>query len=361
MVQPGGAPMHMSRVRGRVAAAVVLGVALIGSTSTAVSSAAPVAETAHTAFPHPGDTAYVDVSVATAWVEPDSDRPVDAQATGDPVDIRGWIDTMTLAERRDLIGDLETQALFGSEVTVLETSGDWAKVAVHSQPTPRNELGYPGWVPAKQLRRAPLYGFAVDHRPFAMVTAESTTLSRGRSGRRPMMDLSMNTRLPKLVRVRDAVLVATPRGPAWLPADDVAVYDSENDIPAPTGQDLVRTAKKFLGLPYLWAGTSAFGFDCSGFTHTVYAMHGMTIPRDAGPQFETGTPVAEEDLRPGDLVFFGESRIHHVGMYAGNGYVIDAPSNSDTEESPLEYVPLKEHRYYWEYAGARRILPADGS
>ena len=352
--------MHMFGIRSRAAAAAVLAVALIGSTSTATSSAAPATEragAAQSAFPQPGDTAYVDVSVATSWVDPDSDRPIDAQATGDPVDIRGWIDTMSLAERRDLIGDLETQSLFGAEVTVLETDGDWAKVAVHSQPTPRNELGYPGWVPVEQVRKAPLYGYALDHRPFAMVTAESTTLSRSRSGRHPMMDLSMNTRLPKLLRVRDAVLVATPRGPAWLPADDVAVYESESDIPAPTGEDLVRTAKKFLGLPYLWAGTSAYGFDCSGFTHTVYAVHGVTIPRDAGPQFDAGTPVAEEDLQPGDLVFFGESRIHHVGMYAGNGYVIDAPSNSDTEESPLEYVPLKEHRYYWEYAGATRILP----
>ena len=333
------------------------------STSTTVSTAAPTeatahSESAHSEFPRPGDIAHVDVSVATSWVAPDSDRPVDAQATGDPVDIRGWIDTMTLAERRDLIGDLETQALFGAEVTVLETSGDWAKVAVHSQPTPRNDLGYPGWVPVTQLRKATKYGDALDDRPFAMVTAESTTLSRGRTGRPAIMDLSMNTRLPKLRRVGDAVQVATPRGPAWLPADDVAVYDSESDIPAPTGEHLVRTAKKFLGLPYLWAGTSAYGFDCSGFTHTVYAVHGVTIPRDAGPQADTGTPVAEEDLQPGDLVFFGESRIHHVGMYAGNGYVIDAPSNSDTEESPLEYVPLKEHRYYWEYAGATRILPA---
>ncbi|UYM04762.1 C40 family peptidase [Solicola gregarius] len=341
----------------RAAAVTVVAGALIGSTSTTMSSAAP-ADAPPGGSLQPGDTAYVDVSVATAWVAPDTARPVDAQATGDPVDITGWVDTMTLAERRWLVGDLETQALFGAEVTVLQISGDWVEVAVHGQPTPRNDLGYPGWIPATQLRPAPRYGAAVDRAPFALVTATSTQLSRGRSGRAPMMDLSMNTRLPKLRRVGDAVKVSTPRGPAWVPAADVAVHHDEDDIPTPTGADIVRTAKKFLGLPYLWAGTSAFGFDCSGFTHTVYGVHGVRIPRDAGPQAEIGTPVAESDLRSGDLVFFGETRIHHVGIYAGDGYVIDAPTNSDTEESPLEYVPLKEHRYYWEYAGARRVLPS---
>ncbi|UPK76905.1 C40 family peptidase [Nocardioidaceae bacterium SCSIO 66511] len=348
--------MRLSSIRTRTAT-VFLAAVTISGTMTGAATSAPDEVSTPAAFPQPGDTAYVDVSVATAWVEPGRDRPLDAQATGDPVDISGWIDTMSLAERRDLIGDLETQALFGTEVSVLETSGDWVKVAVHGQPTPRNDLGYPGWVPAAQLRQAEKYGDALDSRPFAMVTSTSTRLTKGRRGGATMMDLSMNTRLPKLRRVGDSVRVATPKGPGWLPADDVAVYDDESDIPAPSGNDLVRTGKEFLGLPYLWAGTSAYGFDCSGFTHTVYAVHGVRIPRDAGPQFETGTPVAEDDLRPGDLVFFGESRIHHVGMYAGDGYVIDAPSNSDTEESPLEYVPLKEHRYYWEYAGARRILP----
>ena len=346
------------RLRSLVRATTIAATAtiLVGAASVTVP-ASPAPDGPPATSLEAGDTAYVDVSVATAWVKPDTDRPIDAQAVGDPVDIRGWIDTMTLAERRWLIGDLETQALYGAEVTVLDTAGDWAKVAVHGQPTPRNELGYPGWIPTAQLREAPGYGALTDRRPFAMVTAKSTEMTQDPKGRQHLMDLSMNTRLPVLKQVGDAILVFTPRGPAWLPATDVAIYDSEGDIPEPTGADLVKTAKEFLGLPYLWAGTSAFGFDCSGFTHTVYGVHGVRIPRDAGPQADAGTPVAEEDLRPGDLVFFGEDRIHHVGMYAGDGYVIDAPSNSDTEESPLEYVPLKEHRYYWEYAGATRILP----
>jgi cell wall-associated NlpC family hydrolase len=175
------------------------------------------------------------------------------------------------------------------------------------------------------------------------------------------MELSADTRLPVLARTGAAVRVATPdRGDRWLAARDVQVYASAAAIPRPTGADLVRTAKMFAGLHYLWAGTSGFGFDCSGFTHTVYDLHGVTIPRDSGAQKDAGTPVAKDDLRPGDLIFYaydhGTGTIHHTGMYIGDGYEIDAPANTATEESPLEIVKVDEHRYADQYAGAARFL-----
>ncbi|MFC0505453.1 C40 family peptidase [Micromonospora costi] len=305
-----------------------------------------------------GDTAYVDVAVATSWVRPGEDRPVDAPAVGDPVDIRAWTRAMTLAERAWLIGRLETQATYGTEVTVLARSGDWLQVAVHGQPTPRHTLGYPGWMPAAQVRAASRFGALVRSRPVAQVTAPTAWLSADPGGRRHLAELSLNTRLPLLARAGTAIRVATPAGAGWLPADAVATYAAATEIPAPTGEDLVATARQFVGLPYLWAGTSAFGFDCSGFTHTVYGLHGVTIPRDAAPQYAAGTPVPDDQLQPGDLLFYGRpGRIHHVGMYAGDGYMIDAPANSSTTESLLEYVPMSEHRYAFEYAGARRFLP----
>jgi cell wall-associated NlpC family hydrolase len=175
------------------------------------------------------------------------------------------------------------------------------------------------------------------------------------------MELSADTRLPVLARVGSMVLVATPdRGDRWLPARDVRVYGKASDIPRPTGADLVRTAKAFVGLHYLWAGTSSFGFDCSGFTHTVYDLNGITIPRDSGPQKAGGKPVGKDELQAGDLIFYaynhGTGSIHHVGMYIGEGYEIDAPGNSATEESPLEIVQVDQHRYADQYAGAARYL-----
>ncbi|MGH3373776.1 MAG: NlpC/P60 family protein [Actinoallomurus sp.] len=328
--------------------------AMFGALSAAPASASP-----------DPPTAYVDVAVATAWVAPGLDRPVDAPAVANPVDPRKWTADMSLAERAALVGKLETQALYGNPVRVLERRGDWAHVAVAGQPTPRESLGYPGWVPARQIISATpgsgLFGVLQRTRPFALVTAGSTWLSKDVAGRRHDLELSADTRLPVLARTGQAVLVATPdRGDRWLPARDVRVYAKAADIPRPSGADLVRTAKMFAGLHYLWAGTSAFGFDCSGFTHTVYDLNGITIPRDAGAQKNAGTPVAKNALRPGDLVFYaydhGTGSIHHTGMYIGDGYEIDAPANSATEESPLEIVKVDEHRYADQYAGAVRFL-----
>ncbi|MBE1491408.1 C40 family peptidase [Plantactinospora soyae] len=305
-------------------------------------------------------TAYVDVSVATLWVEPGRNRPVDLPATTNPADLRAWTAGMTLAERRWLIGDLETQATYGQRVIVLEESGDWAKVVVPGQPTPRHELGYPGWLPKVQLTDGKLFA-RLTGRPFALVQTATAWLFDDHRRTRRVLELSFNTRLPVLARLDRAVLVATPSdGMSWLAASDVSVYTSPADIPTPTGADLVRTIGMFIGLPYLWAGTAGFGFDCSGLTHSVYAAHGITIPRDAQDQANAGTPVTRDQLAPGDLVFYarsnGTGRVHHVGMYAGDGYVIDAPTNTDTEESGVEYVKLDEHRYAHEYAGARRYL-----
>lgn len=306
-------------------------------------------------------TAYVDVAVATAWVRPGLDRPVDAPAVANPADIRKWTADMTLAQRAALVGRLETQALYGTPVRILERQGDWVHVAVTGQPTPRDPLGYPGWVPARQLTRNAGFATLRRSRPVATVTSASAWLSTDPAGRHHEMELSADTRLPVLRRSGPAVLVATPdRGGRWLPARDVRVLDAAASLPRPTGADLVRTAKMFAGLHYLWAGTSSFGFDCSGFTHTVYDLNGITIPRDSDAQKDGGRPVDRADLRPGDLIFYahdhGTGSIHHVGMYIGDGYEIDAPANSATEESPLEIVKVDEHRYADEYAGAARYL-----
>ncbi|MCB2359943.1 C40 family peptidase [Clostridium estertheticum] len=88
---------------------------------------------------------------------------------------------------------------------------------------------------------------------------------------------------------------------------------------------LISYASQFLGLPYVWGGTSPTkGFDCSGFTQYVFAHFGVDIPRVSEDQQNVGTLVSRENLQPGDLVFFG-SPAHHVGIYVGNGNMINAP------------------------------------
>ncbi|MBW4717350.1 C40 family peptidase [Saccharothrix sp. SC076] len=108
------------------------------------------------------------------------------------------------------------------------------------------------------------------------------------------------------------------------------------------------------GLPYVWGGNGPdaghAGFDCSGLTHAAYAAAGVTLPRTAQTQFDTGPRVpAGQPLLPGDLVFYGTSdNIHHVGLYLGGGLMIDAPDFG-------QKVKIEPYRYDGDdYAGATR-------
>jgi cell wall-associated NlpC family hydrolase len=92
--------------------------------------------------------------------------------------------------------------------------------------------------------------------------------------------------------------------------------------------EIAETAERFVGLPYLWGGSSEQGFDCSGLTMAVYQLNGFNLPRTSRDQFLSGTEVPRESLAKGDLVFFtmsGDQKISHVGIYVGDGRFIHSP------------------------------------
>jgi len=112
---------------------------------------------------------------------------------------------------------------------------------------------------------------------------------------------------------------------------------------------VVGIAMGYLGTPYVWAGASPGGFDCSGFVMFVYSQVGVSLPHNAAAQYGYGTPVSQSDLQPGDLVFF--DGLGHVGIYIGGGQFVHAPHTGDV----VKISSLSDSWYASTYVGARRL------
>ena len=116
---------------------------------------------------------------------------------------------------------------------------------------------------------------------------------------------------------------------------------------------IVSSSMAYIGVPYVFGGTSPGGFDCSGYVRYVFAQAGIYLPRTADAQYEMGTPISTGELRPGDLVFFStyDYGASDVGIYLGDGNFINASSSRGVAIDSL-------YSGYWGscYIGARRVL-----
>jgi cell wall-associated NlpC family hydrolase len=254
----------------------------------------------------PGQAALVRVPVANVWEAPNAGHlPLDPHVWPTPA--------VSYSQRIALVGAMPTQVLYGEQVRVLEQRGGWTHIAVPDQPSPLDRRGYPGWVRSWQLGAVPKLKVAQ-----TIVTARSAKLASG-------TEIGYGSEV-FVGQVPGSATRALPR----------------------TRADIVRSAKQFLGLHYLWGGLSAWGYDCSGLTWAVYRTHGITIPRDADAQFAAGTAVALSRVLPGDLLFYESPVVGHVSMAIGGGMMIEAPNS----RSEVRVVPIRTS----DFRGARRFF-----
>lgn len=223
--------------------------------------------------------------------------------------------------------ELSTQALLGTPLKVWKSERGWYLVQ-----TPD---GYMAWLDGGGLELMDSIAFdewqrkrkIVYTQPFGLAyadAAKSTTVS----------DLVYGNVLELKKEGSGFYEVVFPDGrTAFIPASEANPYRDWLSSRQPTEENLVNTARRLMGLPYLWGGTSVKGVDCSGFTKTIFFMNGLLLPRDASQQVNAGeeidTKSGWQNLRPGDLLFFGAparegrpERVVHVGMWMGNGEFI---------------------------------------
>jgi len=156
-------------------------------------------------------------------------------------------------------------------------------------------------------------------------------------------------------QVRNFVLAAAAGcGIFFSPVGNVeasaSASESEVDF---SSRELRLTAKEYLDSPYRYGGTTASGFDCSGYVQQVFEDLDITLPRSSNAMFSVGEPVNQNELKPGDLVFFNTSGngISHVGIYYGNGMFIHSQVGDGVSITSIN------DPHYWasRYVGAKRV------
>jgi len=158
--------------------------------------------------------------------------------------------------------------------------------------------------------------------------------------------------------VRETVIEKAPAPSLKRPAPPVKKRE-QPEMPQRDKSDMgaiaARTAERFVGIPYRWGGdTVVDGMDCSGFVRAVYNLCGVNIPRTSREQFRVGDVVAKEELKDGDLVFFGSSpeEINHVGIFVGGGRFVHAPRRGDD----IKVSTLDESYFLKRFIGAKRYF-----
>ncbi len=255
--------------------------------------------------------------------------------------------------------DVVSQAILGTTVKILKTEKDKNKNTWYYIETPDT---YQGWVEARAVR---LYKdkekfYASEGRVIEITSLMAFIYSTPDvTKQKPLLMAPISSVLELgdyKERWGEVTLPSGLRG--YIQVGDGEIKQAPFKRPRLTPEEMVQLAKRFLGLPYLWGGTSPLGLDCSGFVQLIYRLSGIEILRDADIQYTNSglLEVQKGQEKAGDLVFFGrQNRITHVGMMISEKEFIHAT----THEKPIVQIS-NLYDEYWQklYQGCRRA-PAE--
>ena len=254
----------------------------------------------------------------------------------------------------DANSELMTQALMGALAEPGACYHGWQYVFL---------ADYSGWVRAEHLASVSAPGFASQQ--IAVVTTLSTPLFAAEPGGSQIDMLVLSTLLPLASPAYSAerLQVALPGGRVgWVNASDVSLRPAHQPFPRRDISYVIETARRFLGAPYLWGGTTCQGVDCSAFVQLCFRMAGYRLPRDSRQQFPGLVPLPEgEAPGPGDLLFFAkDGKVVHVALSLGDGELVHAEGVSWNKVLHQSMNPAHGDRYNHRlvelYCGARRVI-----
>ncbi len=256
--------------------------------------------------------------------------------------------------------ELASQALLGTPLKIFDKDRYWYQVQ-----TPDN---YIGWVEGTTIDRASKAEFDQYQAKTKLLFSKpyGFSYSKPDENSQTVSDLTWGDLLAVKDTLKDFYEVMYPDNrKAFVLKNEVIHYQKWKQIVMPSEQGLVNTATRMIGLPYLWGGTSWKGVDCSGFTRMIYQNNGILLPRDASQQVYIGEEIAFEQLKAGDLLFFGEKatlekpeKIVHVGMWIGNNQFIHSSGMVKVSSFDKNYSNYDSHNAS-RYLRSRRILGSE--
>lgn len=246
----------------------------------------------------------------------------------------------------DPTSELVTQALLNTPAASGETRGDWTHVRLPD---------YDGWMHTHDLADSIVKGFckvgencSTPLSLVAVTTITHTPLYSAADGEETTGHTYLSTALPLLDTTHPRrVQVALPgEREAWLDRSAIAVRQQADLYPRQPLSTITDYAHQFLGVPYLWGGTSWEGIDCSSFVQLCYRMGGYTLPRDGDQQYDfLTTSVERNQMREGDLLFFGSASITHVALALNDHEYIHAEGANYHRVLINSFIPTDPHYY----------------